>query len=115
MVEIFLFCQPVNKQRSFISMVAKQGSESVATKKGEKGKGGKGESRATKRGEKVKGGKGAELHIGYSYLYNTNWLVRAGRRINLPVINVATCVAKVNSHVFSQFLFKFFTKVTSYG
>ena len=60
-------------------MVAKQGSESVATKKGGKGKGGKGEeSRATKRGEKVKGGKGAELHIGYSYLYNTNRLVRAG-------------------------------------
>ena len=40
-------------------MAAKQGSESVATKKGEKGKGGKGEeSRATKRGEKVKVGKG---------------------------------------------------------
>ena len=68
-------------------MVAKQGSKSVATKKGEKGKGGKGEeSRATKRGEKVKGGKGAELHIGYSYLYNANRLVRAGRRINLPVL-----------------------------
>ena len=66
-------------------MVAKQGSESVATKKGEKGKGGKGESSSYKRGEKVKGGKGAELHIGYSYLYNTNRLVRAGLRINLPV------------------------------
>ena len=62
-------------------MVAKQGSESVATKKGEKGKGGKGESSSYKRGEKVKGGKGAELHIGYSYFYNTNR--RAGRRINL--------------------------------
>ena len=36
--------------------------------------------------EKRKGGKGAELHIGYSYLYNTNWLVRAGRRINLPIL-----------------------------
>ena len=67
-------------------MAAKQGSESVATKKGKKGKGGKGESSSYKRGEKVKGGKGAELHIGYSYLYNTNRLVRAGRRINLPVI-----------------------------
>ena len=80
-------------------MAAKQGSKSVATKKGEKGKGGKGESSSYKRGGKVKGGKGAELHIGYSYLYNTNRLVRAGRRINLPVINVATCVAKVNSHI----------------
>ena len=30
-------------------MVAKQGSKSVATKKGEKGKGGKGESRLQKR------------------------------------------------------------------
>ena len=35
-------------------MVAKQGSESVATKKGEKGKGGKGESVATKE-EKSEG------------------------------------------------------------
>ena len=89
-------------------MVAKQGSKSVATKEEKKGKGGKG---VIRKREKRKGGKGAELHIGYSYLYNTNWLVRAGRRINLPVINVATCVAKVNSHVFSQFLFKFFHQV----
>ena len=57
MVEIFLFCQPVNKQRSFIS-VAKQGSKSVATKKGGKGKGGKGESSSYKRGEKGRVGKG---------------------------------------------------------
>ena len=33
-------------------MVAKQGSKSVATKKGEKGKGGKGESSATKEEKK---------------------------------------------------------------
>ena len=71
---------------------------------------GKGGISSYKRGEQGKGGKGAELHIGYSYLYNTNRLVRAGRRINLPVSNVATCVAKVNSCVFSQFLFKFFIK-----
>ena len=56
-------------------MVAKQGSKSVATKEEEKGKGGKG---VIRKREKRKGGKGAELHIGYSYLYNTNWLVRAG-------------------------------------
>ena len=66
-------------------MVAKQGSKSVATKEEKKGKGGKGVIR--KRGKR-KGGKGAELHIGYSYLYNTNRLVRAGRRVNLPVIIV---------------------------
>src|ERR1051325_4163275 len=105
-------------------MVAKQGSKSVATKEEKKGKGGKGVIRKREKGKggkgvirkrgKRKGGKGAELHIGYSYLYNTNWLVRAGRRINLPVINVATCVAKVNSHVFSQFLFKFFHQVKSF-
>ena len=71
------FVESINEARSFIS-VAKQGSKSVATKKGEKGKGGKGESSSYKRGGKVKGGKGAELHIGYSYLYNTNRLVRAG-------------------------------------
>ena len=36
-------------------MVAKQGSKSVATKKGEKGKGGKGESVATKKRRKSEG------------------------------------------------------------
>ena len=66
--------------------MAKQGSESVATKKEKRGRVGKGGISSYKRGEKGKGGKGAELHIGYSYLYNTNRLVRAGRRINLPVI-----------------------------
>ena len=67
-------------------MVAKQGSESVATKKRRKMEGWERESSSYKRGQKVKDGKGAELHIGYSYLYNTNRLVRAGRRINLPVL-----------------------------
>ena len=65
--------------------MAKQGSESVATKK-EKREGWERGISSYKRGEKVKGGKGAELHIGYSYLYNTNRLVRTGRRINLPVL-----------------------------
>ena len=65
-------------------MVAKQGSKSVATKEEKR----EGWERVIRKRGKGKGGKGAELHIGYSYLYNTNRLVRAGQRINLPVIIV---------------------------
>ena len=61
MVGIFLFCQPVNKPRSFIS-VAKQGSKSVATKEEKRGRVGKGRSYTS----------------AIAISTTLNWLVRAG-------------------------------------
>ena len=55
MVEIFLFCQPVNKPRSFIS-VAKQGSESVATKEEKRGRVERGDTKERKKEGWERGG-----------------------------------------------------------